>query len=196
MTDAGTAGLARMMASFAKASATEFWARGTCAAVQRSKPAQGLTAGGPERISSASLTRHRPASCSTMSFESRSRWTSRAPSSARQRSARSIAGVLGARCWSGFQVIRDRRRSRDSADGDHGHPGNQRSYRAATKRSRTGIAAGRAVGPDDKSARPAGRRWRGRGLAIILGDGSRSGNNVPLRSASHDGAAHLGGSPA
>ena len=87
-TDAGPPRATRSIASLASASATELRARGTWAADQRSKPASVLRAAVQSGISFASLTRHRPASCSTMSFESSSRWTSRAPSSRASSSAR------------------------------------------------------------------------------------------------------------
>jgi hypothetical protein len=76
------------MASLASASATWFLARGTCTADHRSKPASVVRAAVQSGMSLASLTRQRPASCSTMSFESSSRWTSRAPSSRARSSAR------------------------------------------------------------------------------------------------------------
>ena len=87
-TEAGPPSATRSIASLASASATEFRARGTWAADQRSKPASVRREAVQSGISFASLTRHRPASCSTMSFESRSRWTSRAPSSRARSSAR------------------------------------------------------------------------------------------------------------
>ena len=52
-TDAGPPACARSIASLASASATEFWARGTCAADQRSKPAS-VCARAPSRAGSAS----------------------------------------------------------------------------------------------------------------------------------------------
>ena len=59
-------------------------------------------------ISLASLTRQRPASCSTMSFESSSRWTSRAPSSRASSSARTTPGVLGHVVGLDAEVVGDR----------------------------------------------------------------------------------------
>ena len=56
------------MASLARRSATVFRARGTCAADQRSNPASVCRAADHNGMSLASLTRHRPASCSTISF--------------------------------------------------------------------------------------------------------------------------------
>ena len=49
------------MASLARASATVFWARGTCVAVQRSNPASVAREADQSGISLASLTRQRPA---------------------------------------------------------------------------------------------------------------------------------------
>ena len=68
-----------------------FWARGTWTAVQRSKPGRRRRTSAWSGWSLASLTRQRPWTCSTMSFESSSRWTSRAPSSAASPSARTTA---------------------------------------------------------------------------------------------------------
>ena len=48
-TEAGPPACARSIASFASASATLFWARGTCAADQRVKPAERLSGACPER---------------------------------------------------------------------------------------------------------------------------------------------------
>ena len=87
-TSGGPPAATRSIASLASASASAFWARGTWAAVHRANPARDPRACALSGISLASLTRQRPASCSTMSFESSSRWTSRAPSSAASARAR------------------------------------------------------------------------------------------------------------
>ncbi len=71
----------RSIASFASASATEFWARGTCVADQTRNPPRIAFASDHSGWSLASFTRHRPWSCSTMSIESRKRSTRSAPSS-------------------------------------------------------------------------------------------------------------------
>jgi hypothetical protein len=87
-TEAGPPAWARSMASLASASATVFWARGTWVAVQRRNPPSVPRQAAQSGMSFESLTRQRPETCSTMSFESRSRWTSVAPSSAASSSAR------------------------------------------------------------------------------------------------------------
>ena len=69
----------RSRASFASRSAVEFCALGTCVADQRLKPASIAFASDQSGCSLASLTRQRPCSCSTMSFESRNRSTLSAP---------------------------------------------------------------------------------------------------------------------
>src|SRR5664280_300964 len=81
----------RSMASLQRASACLFWARGTWVAPQRAKLARCDLASAWSGISLASLTRQRPWSCSTMSLESSSISTSRAPSSRARARARSTA---------------------------------------------------------------------------------------------------------
>jgi len=80
-TSAGPPAATRSMASLARASAAWFSRRGTWPAVQRSRPPSVRRADVQSGINFTSLTRQRPVSCSTMSFESSSRCTSRAPRS-------------------------------------------------------------------------------------------------------------------
>ena len=89
-TTAGPPVATRSIAWFASASATEFCARGTWVALHRSNPASVCRQAVQSGISFRSLTRQRPASCSTISFESRSSSTSRAPSSRARPRARSV----------------------------------------------------------------------------------------------------------
>jgi hypothetical protein len=73
----------------ASRSAVEFWARGTWVADQRWKPPRIDFASAHRGCSLTSLTRHRPWSCSTISFESRNRSTFCAPRRWASSSARS-----------------------------------------------------------------------------------------------------------
>ena len=79
------------MASLQSASAWLFWARDTWVALQREKRESSPFASAWSGISFESLTRHRPWSCSTMSFESSSISTASAPSSWARARARSTA---------------------------------------------------------------------------------------------------------
>ena len=137
-------------------------------------------------ISFASLTRQRPASCSTMSFESSSRWTSRAPSSRASSSARTTPGVLGDVVGLDAEVVGDR--------GVRAAPvGSRASGRAEVdtarrRRRRPGVAARRAVGPDDEAARAADRSA---GASSVAGLGRPAG---PRRIGSLDPGAPAGSS--
>ena len=133
-------------------------------------------------ISLASLTRQRPASCSTISFESSSRWTSRAPSSRGQVERADDAGVLGDVVGLDAEVVRDRgvrarpawSRASGRGEVEQGGP----------ERGRPRVAARRPVGPDDEAApRPPalgpasvgrpGRRPPGPGESVLAQIGAR-----------------------
>ena len=76
---AGPPASARSIASLHRASAARFWARGTWAALQRPNPPSRARTSAWSGWSLASRTRQRPWTCSTISFESRSRSTSGRP---------------------------------------------------------------------------------------------------------------------
>ncbi len=87
-TTAGPPAATRSSASFASASAARFSDRGTCRALQRRNRPRRTIASAWSGASLASFTRQRPLTCSTISFESRRRDTSSAPSSSARARAR------------------------------------------------------------------------------------------------------------
>ena len=136
------------MASLQSASACLFWARGTCVALQRAKRASRAFASAWSGISLASLTRQRPWSCSTISFESSSRSTSLGAQLAAARArARSTA------VYSATLLVWTPRYSEIVAIGGasgRAAPGRVRVDQDRAQRRRAGVAARRAVGADDQ----------------------------------------------
>ena len=156
------------IAWLARASATEFWARGTCAALHRSNPARVCRQAVQSGISFASLTRQRPVSCSTMSFESSSSSTSRAPSSRASRSARSVP------VYSATLLVWMPRYSEIDASGwarGSRASGRRRSYSAAPSEAGPGLPR---AAPSVRIRNP-GRR------SAPTGGASSSGNSGSLR---------------
>ena len=141
------------------------------------EPARASAAPRPTAGSSfASLTRQRPVSCSTMSLESSSSWTSRAPELARQLEGPDDAGVLG-------HVVRlDRRDSRRSMRPARREWSARRAGQVEQRRAegrRAGIATRRAVGPDHE---PRGSTGRWPPAAASAGSRGRDGSAQTFRS--------------
>jgi len=157
----------RSIAALARASASEFWARGTWAAIQPpGKPWRTRSASAHSVRSLASLTRQRPWSCSTMRFESSSSSTRSAPSSAARVTARTTP------TYSATLLVRIPRYSEIVASGRaRGSRASGRSSRNRTAPADAGPGLPRAA-PSVRMRKP-GPRGSGRSP-----DGSRVGRSL------------------
>ena len=168
VTTAGPPALTLSIAWLARASATEFCARGTCVALQRANPPRVWRHPVQSGISLLSLIRHRPESCSTISFESSSSSTSRAPSSRARPRARSVP------VYSATLLVWMPRYSEIEASGcarGSRASGRRRSYRAAPSEA----------GPGLPRAAPSVRIRNPRRSSPLAGGASSSGKSGALR---------------
>ena len=114
-TAAGPPARARSIASLHSASAAGSGPAGRGRRVQRREPGESRADLGVERLELGVRTRQRPWTCSTISFESRSRSTSRAPSSPARPSARTTAVYSATLFVCDPEVLRDRGERRGHA---------------------------------------------------------------------------------
>ena len=161
LTAAAPPARARSIASLASASAAGSGpaARGWPSSAG-SRPAA-ASASAWSGASFASLTRQRPLSCSTISFESSSRSTSLGAQLARPGRAPGPRRCTRRRCWSGrprYSRDRGQRRARRGRSA----PGRAASIRTAPDEAGPGLPARRAVGADDQAQRRRRRPPDGR----------------------------------